>query len=150
VCTRASQTEGFFNLFRHSVGLLWTSDRPVAKASTYAGQQNKEKLEQTSCLKRDTNPRCQRPSDQGLRLRPSRHWDRQVIIYFNFSSHLYLEVMSSLFLSRFPTKIWYIFLVLLSSSLSIFLRPPVTSSLTDPNIFLDIVILMAVKMSPGM
>jgi hypothetical protein len=29
--------EGFFNLFRHVVGLLWTSDRPVAKASTYTG-----------------------------------------------------------------------------------------------------------------
>jgi hypothetical protein len=25
-------------VFRHAVGLLWTSDQPIAKASTYIGQ----------------------------------------------------------------------------------------------------------------
>jgi hypothetical protein len=30
----------FRNLFRHTVGLLWTSDKTVAKASTYTGQHN--------------------------------------------------------------------------------------------------------------
>jgi hypothetical protein len=35
-------TVGFEILLRHSVGLLWTSDQPVAKASTYTGQDNIE------------------------------------------------------------------------------------------------------------
>jgi hypothetical protein len=30
---------------RHTVGLLWTSDQPVAEASTYAGQHNIETQE---------------------------------------------------------------------------------------------------------
>jgi hypothetical protein len=30
------------------VGLLWTSDQPVAKASTYTGQHNTETQRQTS------------------------------------------------------------------------------------------------------
>jgi hypothetical protein len=38
-----SQTRGFFNHFRHLVGFLWTSDQPVAKASTYTGQHNTKK-----------------------------------------------------------------------------------------------------------
>jgi hypothetical protein len=32
----------FLNIFRHSIGLFWTSDQPDAKASTYTGQQNTE------------------------------------------------------------------------------------------------------------
>jgi hypothetical protein len=35
-------------LFRHLVGLLWTSYQPVAKASTYKGQHNTETQRQTS------------------------------------------------------------------------------------------------------
>jgi hypothetical protein len=31
---------GFVIYFRHLLGLLWTSDQPVAKASTYTGQHN--------------------------------------------------------------------------------------------------------------
>jgi hypothetical protein len=31
---------GFLNLVRHVVGLLWTSDQLVAKASTDTGQHN--------------------------------------------------------------------------------------------------------------
>jgi hypothetical protein len=38
----------FRNLFRHSVGRLWTSDQPVAKASTYTGQHTTERRRQTS------------------------------------------------------------------------------------------------------
>jgi hypothetical protein len=41
-------TEAFFNhlgfldhiQLTHAVGLLWTSDQPVAEASTYTGQRN--------------------------------------------------------------------------------------------------------------
>jgi hypothetical protein len=33
-------TGRFVIYFRHLVGLLWTSDQPVAKASTYTGQHN--------------------------------------------------------------------------------------------------------------
>jgi hypothetical protein len=39
---------GVANLIRHSVGLLWTSDQPVAKASTDTGQHNTERQRQTS------------------------------------------------------------------------------------------------------
>jgi hypothetical protein len=32
---------GFLNhTYRHTVGLLWTSDQPVAETSTYTGQHN--------------------------------------------------------------------------------------------------------------
>jgi hypothetical protein len=34
-------TGGFVILLRHTVGLLWTSDQPIAKASTYTGQHNR-------------------------------------------------------------------------------------------------------------
>jgi hypothetical protein len=33
----ASHMGGLFNLFRHLVGLFWTSDQPVAKVSIYTG-----------------------------------------------------------------------------------------------------------------
>jgi uncharacterized membrane protein len=36
------------NLFWHLVGLLWTSDQPVAKAPTYTGQHNVETQRQIS------------------------------------------------------------------------------------------------------
>jgi hypothetical protein len=46
---RGSLTHGTFrNLFRHSVGLLWTTDQPVSKACTYIGQHNTERRGQTS------------------------------------------------------------------------------------------------------
>jgi hypothetical protein len=31
---------GFLITYRHTVGLLWTSDQPVAETSTYTGQHN--------------------------------------------------------------------------------------------------------------
>jgi hypothetical protein len=51
----------------------------VAKASTNTWQHN------ILSLKRDSNPWSQRPSDQGLRLRPPGHWDRlfNKLIYKN-------------------------------------------------------------------
>jgi hypothetical protein len=68
----------FRNLFRHLIGLLWTSDRPVAKATTYTQDNTTQKDEDKHpCLKRDSHPRSQRPSDQGLRLRPRDHWDQR-------------------------------------------------------------------------
>jgi hypothetical protein len=48
----------------HSVGLLWTSDQPVAEASTYTGQHNIETQETNI----NSNPRPQQPS--GRRLTP--------------------------------------------------------------------------------
>jgi hypothetical protein len=33
------------HILRHKVGLLWTSDQPVAKASTYTGQHNIHKIQ---------------------------------------------------------------------------------------------------------
>jgi hypothetical protein len=35
-----AHTGGFVILLGHSAGLLWTSDQPVAKVSTYTGQHN--------------------------------------------------------------------------------------------------------------
>jgi hypothetical protein len=51
----ASHTGDFFNLFRHLVGLLSTSDQSVAKISTYTGQHNTDG-DKPPCLKRDSNP----------------------------------------------------------------------------------------------
>jgi hypothetical protein len=59
----ASHAGGFFNLFRHLVGFLWTSDQPVAKTYTYTGQQTQNDKDKCPCLKRETKPRSQRPSD---------------------------------------------------------------------------------------
>jgi hypothetical protein len=42
------QSRGFVILLRNLVRLLWTSDQPVAKASTYTGQHNTETQRQTS------------------------------------------------------------------------------------------------------
>jgi hypothetical protein len=50
VRTLATSHQRFRNLFRHLVGLLWTSDRPVAKASTYTGQHTTQKDEDTHAL----------------------------------------------------------------------------------------------------
>jgi hypothetical protein len=41
-------------LFRHLLGLLWTTDQPVAKASTYTGQYNTERRGQTSIIEGDS------------------------------------------------------------------------------------------------
>jgi hypothetical protein len=78
VRTLAASHGRFRDLFRHSVGLRWTSDQPVAKAFTYTGQHNSERRGHP-CLKRDSNSRYQRPNDQGLYLRQRGHWYRHTI-----------------------------------------------------------------------
>jgi hypothetical protein len=79
----------FLNLFRHSVGLLWTSDRTVAKASIHTGQDNTESRDKHPCLKRDSNPRSQHPRTQGLCFRPRGHWDRPLYNYSHKCFHKY-------------------------------------------------------------
>jgi hypothetical protein len=62
---------------RHMVGLLWTSDQPVAETFTYTGQHNIYTLETNIHARSGTRPRD--PSNQvaaDLRLRPRGHWDR--------------------------------------------------------------------------
>jgi hypothetical protein len=46
---------------RHTVGLLWKSDQPVAETSTYTGQQT-YKHNKHPCPEQDSNPRRQQPS----------------------------------------------------------------------------------------
>jgi hypothetical protein len=70
VRTLAASHGIFLYLCRHSVGLLWTSDQSVAKASTYTEQHKGE--DKYPCFEPDSNPWSQRPS---LRLRPRGHWD---------------------------------------------------------------------------
>jgi hypothetical protein len=48
-------------IIRHTVGLLWTSDQPVAETSTCTGQHNIIK-DKPQCPQRDSNPRSQQPS----------------------------------------------------------------------------------------
>jgi hypothetical protein len=48
VRTLAASQLRFLALVRHLLGLLWTSDQPVANASTYTGQHNTETQIQTS------------------------------------------------------------------------------------------------------
>jgi hypothetical protein len=49
---------------RHTVGLLWTSDQPVAETSTCTGQHNiyLNTWDKHPCPERDSNPRPQQPS----------------------------------------------------------------------------------------
>jgi hypothetical protein len=54
---------GFLITYRHTVGLLWTSDQPVAEASTYTGQtQHTNTRDKHPYPERDSNPRSQQPS----------------------------------------------------------------------------------------
>jgi hypothetical protein len=66
----------------HTVGLLWTSDQPVAEASTYTGQHNIETQERNihslSGI-RTRDPRNQAAAD----LRPKSHGHRGRHISFN-------------------------------------------------------------------
>jgi hypothetical protein len=64
---------------RRTVGLLWTSDQPVAEASTYTGQHNIETQETNIHLPSGiwTSDWSQQPSGANLRLRLRGHWDRR-------------------------------------------------------------------------
>jgi hypothetical protein len=62
-------TGGFVILLRHLIGLLWTIDQPVAKASTYTGQHNTETQRQTSMPRAGFEPsipvtKWPRPTDR--------------------------------------------------------------------------------------
>jgi hypothetical protein len=59
------------------VGLLWTSDQPVAEISTYTGQYNIQ-IQETN-IHASSGIQNRDPSNQAaadLRLRPRGHWDR--------------------------------------------------------------------------
>jgi hypothetical protein len=82
--TLAPQTREVRNLFRHSVGLLWRSDQPVARAFTYTGQYNTtQNGDEHPCLELDSNSLSQRLSEQSLRLRPRGHWGQRTTFYFS-------------------------------------------------------------------
>jgi uncharacterized protein YxeA len=51
-------------VLRHTVGLLWTSDKPVAKASTYIRQHNTETQRQKSMVRAGFEPN---PSNQAAK-----------------------------------------------------------------------------------
>jgi hypothetical protein len=62
---------------RHTVGLLWTSDQPVAETSIYTGQHNRQTQETNFHV--PSGIRTCDPSNQvvaDLHLRPRGHWDR--------------------------------------------------------------------------
>jgi len=42
----------------HPVGLLWTSNQPIAEAATYSAH-NKHTTDEHPCSQRDSNPRSQ-------------------------------------------------------------------------------------------
>jgi hypothetical protein len=67
-------------IFSHTVGLLWTSDQPVAEACTYTGKHNI--YTQETNIHAQSGIRTRDPSNQAaadLCLRMRGHWDRQPI-----------------------------------------------------------------------
>jgi hypothetical protein len=73
----------YIYIHTHLVGLLWMSDRPVAKASTCTDNTTQKDEFKHPFLERDSNPPSQGPSDQGFRLRPRGHWERLLPDYGN-------------------------------------------------------------------
>jgi hypothetical protein len=59
----ASHTGGFFDLFRKSVGLLWTSDQPIAVVLPTQDSTVQNDADKLPCLKRDSKLRSQRPGE---------------------------------------------------------------------------------------
>jgi hypothetical protein len=57
----------------HSVGLLWTSDQPVAEISIC---QHRKIHKTQPCSGRNSNPQSQIAGAADPRLRPPGHWDR--------------------------------------------------------------------------
>jgi hypothetical protein len=62
----------------HSVGLLWTSDRPVADTCIW---QQTTFTRDIHAPRRDLNPQSQQTSTADLRLRSRGHRDRQAVCY---------------------------------------------------------------------
>jgi hypothetical protein len=65
--TLAASHQRFYSLINISVGLLWMSDQPVAKASTYTRQQNTGTQKQTAM----TRAGFERTSPVTKQLRPT-------------------------------------------------------------------------------
>ena len=59
----------------HSVGLLWTSDRPIVETSTLKQKHSQETEIDVSGGIRTGNPSKRAATD--LRLRPRGHWDQR-------------------------------------------------------------------------
>jgi hypothetical protein len=114
-----SHCQGFLNhlgfldhiQLTHTVGLLWTSDQPVAEASTYTGQHNIETQETN--IHALSGIRTRDPSNQAaadLRLRPRGYRGRHIYIftYTCYPLHLIssslslISSLSSLFLTVLP------------------------------------------------
>jgi hypothetical protein len=55
----------------------WTGDQTDARLLPTHDSTTQKDKDKYSCRKRDSNPRSQRPSDQGPRLRPRDLWDRK-------------------------------------------------------------------------
>jgi hypothetical protein len=105
--TLAASHGSFLSIFRHLIEFLWKSDQPVAKASIYTGQHNTETRGQHICLKRNSNPRSQPASEQGLHLRPGGHWDRH-IMYTGCIKYNLIKINKILHDTRTATKITYV------------------------------------------
>ena len=60
-----------------SVGLLWTSDQPVAGTS-----ENTQHSQQTSRHRRDSNPRSQQARGANQRVRSHGSWNRLILVQF--------------------------------------------------------------------
>jgi hypothetical protein len=85
---------------RHMVGLLWTSDQPVAEASTYT-RQHINTRDKHPCPEQDSNPRSQPPRAVDLHLRLRGHWDR-----------LMITLVTSNYLNRLhPKKVQYSYIM---------------------------------------
>jgi hypothetical protein len=75
--------------YRHTVGLLWTSDELVSETSTYTGQHNIETQETN--IHTFSGIRTRDPSNQaaaGLRLRSLGHWDRHKLDWYTTKNAL--------------------------------------------------------------
>jgi hypothetical protein len=88
-------------VFRHTVGLLWTSDQPVSETSTCTGQHNIETQETNVHALRGIRTRD--PSNQAaadLRLRPrgyrGRHLPYNIIIIRVYEYHYRITSLSLL------------------------------------------------------
>jgi hypothetical protein len=63
-------SDAYTHTYTHSVGLLWTSDRPVAETSTW--QHTTFTTERDQCRRRDSNLQCQQVSSRKITLLTAR------------------------------------------------------------------------------
>jgi hypothetical protein len=80
-------------VFRHTVGLLWTSDQPVSETSTYTGQHNTET--QGTNIHALSGIRTRDPSNQAaadLRLRPRGYRGRQLYDRLYIYVYIYIYI----------------------------------------------------------